>query len=75
MELARELETYEAHRTELVLRNEGGYVLIKEDQIQTYANYKEALSAGFDRYGLERFLVKQICGEEPVRSFSRNLPL
>jgi hypothetical protein len=75
MELARELETYKAHQTELVLSNEGGYVLIKGDQIQAYSNYEEALSAGFDQYGLEPFLVKQVCRAEPVHYFSRNLPL
>jgi hypothetical protein len=74
MPLERELSVYEANLMDL-LANEGKYVLIAGDDISgTFDSYEDALTAGYDRYGLEPFLVKQINRAEPILYFTRDLP-
>ena len=60
MALETELETYKNHLgewSEFV----GQYVLIKEEDIVGfYSTYSDAVKFGYERFGLESFLVKQI---------------
>jgi hypothetical protein len=72
MPLEKELGVYDAHLIDL-LANEGKYVLIFGDQIGIFKSYEEALQAGYEKYGLEPFLVKQINRAEPIHYFSRDL--
>lgn len=74
MAFEREMATFDAHLHDL-LSAEGKYVVVREDQISgPFATFDEALGAGYDRYALEPFLVKQIRRAEPIHYFSRDLP-
>jgi hypothetical protein len=73
MALEREMATYKTHLMEL-LANEGKFVVVRGEGIDgPYDSYEEALSAGYEKYGLEPFLVKQISRDEPIQYFSRDL--
>lgn len=75
MALERELAAYNAHLMELVQENEGRFVVFHGDQpAGVWDTYEEALTAGYERFGLEPFLVKQIRPVEPIQYFSRDLP-
>jgi hypothetical protein len=58
--LQQELATYESKLPEL--RRDGGkFVLIKQDGVEgIYETYADALNAGYERFKLDQFLVKQI---------------
>ncbi len=74
MAFEKELATYSQHLLEL-LASQGKYVVIRNDVISgPFDSYEEALQEGYDRYGLESFLVKQIHKAEPIHYFSRDLP-
>ena len=75
MALEKELETYKNKLPEL-LAEEGKYVLIKGDEVVgTFAAYEDALKSGYERFGLEPFLVKQIHLIEQVQFVTRLLDL
>lgn len=58
--LAREYQAYQAHLPKL-LHQEGKFVLIHDtDVVEVYDTYKDALAAGYDKFGLKPFLVKLI---------------
>jgi len=60
MALEREMATYEAN-VGTWMDCAGKFVLIKGDQvIDFFAAYEDALKAGYQQFGLEPFLVKQI---------------
>jgi hypothetical protein len=66
MALEREMQTYTEKLPELLDR-EGKYVLIHEDQVAgTYDTWADAIQIGYDKYGLQPFLVKEIAAVEPV---------
>lgn len=68
-----ELATYQTHLAEL-LPSEGKFVLIKGESIAgPYDTYEAALEAGYERHGLEPFLVKQVRPVEPIQYFARDL--
>lgn len=70
---AREMAAYDAHLIDL-LESQGKYVLIYGDEISgPFATFDEALDVGYDKYGLESFMVKQIHKAEPIHNFSRDL--
>ncbi len=74
MALEKELSVYHANLIEL-LANEGMYVLIRGEDINgPFETYDEALTVGYEKYGLQSFLVKQITQAEPIHYFSRDLP-
>lgn len=71
--LSEELELFAALRRELVAEAPGQFVLIKgKDLIGKYPTPEEALSAGYERYGLAPFLVRQIT-ERDVPLFCASL--
>lgn len=73
-DLAKELETYAAHKDELVRKAEGQFVVIHGDRVvNTWDTFEDALKAGYDEFGLERFLIKQIEGIEQVHFCGRDL--
>ena len=62
----RERATYEAHKAEL-LPFEGQFVVIQGEEIAgVWATYEAASEAAYRRYGLGRFMIKQIFAVEPV---------
>ncbi|HEY0746606.1 MAG TPA: hypothetical protein VGD63_07900 [Steroidobacteraceae bacterium] len=74
-ELNREIETYNRLLPEL-LAQQGKFVLIKgSEQFGTFDSYQDALSAGYQRFQLEPFFVKQIAPAERVSYFTRDLTL
>jgi hypothetical protein len=64
MPLAEEYQTYVGHLAEL-LPQEGKFVLIHAaDVAGVYETYKDALTAGYQKFGAEPFLVKRITAVE-----------
>ena len=75
MSLEKELSVHGAHLIEL-MPHEGKYFLIHGEEIGGAVDtFEEALGAGYEKYGLEPFLVKQINRAEPIHYFSRDLPV
>ncbi|HEX4795518.1 MAG TPA: hypothetical protein VH370_17130 [Humisphaera sp.] len=71
MVLEHELKTYEQKLPEL-LADEGKFVLIHESEVAgCFGTYEDAIRAGYTRYGLKTFLVKQIHAVEQVQYFMR----
>jgi hypothetical protein len=72
--LQMEQETYERLRDRLLAESEGKFVLIHEDEVAgAWDTYEDALQAGYQKYGLQQFMVKQLQGVEAVLSFSRDV--
>jgi hypothetical protein len=68
-----ERETYLEHLPEL-LGAEGMFVLIRGRAVDgPFDTYAAALEAGYTKYGLESFLVKQVRSAEPIQYFARDL--
>jgi hypothetical protein len=73
MALEKELQTYEAHVAEWADQN-GKFVLIHGDEVADFfAAYEDALKAGYQKYGLEPFLVKQINAVGAVQHITRHI--
>ena len=67
--LKSELETYNRNKQQLVAQGEGRFVVIHGDEIAgIWGTYEDALQAGYERFGLTPFLVKQIEALERVHS-------
>ena len=73
MALEKEIETYNRELPNL-LAQQGKFVVIREDKIiGTFVSYEDALKLGYEKCGLEPFLVKRIQAIEQVQFFSRDL--
>jgi hypothetical protein len=73
MALEKELATY---REKLPTWNdkEGKYVLIHGDTVvDFFAAYEDALKAGYQKFQLEPFLVKQVNATEKVLHLTRHV--
>ena len=71
MALEQELATYQKS-LEGWSDQEGKYVLIHESEaVDFFSSYEDALKAGYGRFGLEPFLVKQIQAIEQPHFISR----
>ena len=69
--LEEEIKTYEERKAELLL-NEGKFVLIKKSDVQGFFDtYGDAVQAGYERFGLEPFFVKQIEAVKRVQFIAR----
>jgi hypothetical protein len=70
----KELANYHSHLPEL-LANEGMFVLIQGDVIvpEAFESYEHALTAGYERFGLQPFFIRKIQRHEPVHYFNRDL--
>lgn len=74
MALEKELATYKAKLPELKALA-GKYVLIHgDDVIDTYSAYDDALKEGYEKFGLDPFLVKKIEAVEHAHFISRFVP-
>jgi hypothetical protein len=73
--LGREKHAYQSHRDELLSRNLGQYVLIKDDEvISTHDSYQSAMEAGYEKYGTaDPFLVQQVSKEDMASCYLRCL--
>lgn len=71
MALERELATYRERLAELKAE-EGKFVLIHgEEVVATFATAEDAIKAGYEKFALEPFLVKQIRAMELVQFITR----
>jgi hypothetical protein len=69
--LEAELKTYEEHKPELLARARGQYVLIKGSQVvETFTSEEDALKRGYQDFGNQPFLVKQIADVEVPANFT-----
>ena len=67
MALEAALETYRQNLA-LLLKEEGKFVLIFERNIAgLFDTYEDALSAGYEKFGVKPFLVKRIEAVEQVQ--------
>jgi hypothetical protein len=76
MALEKELETFLRELPTWLVEplNRGMFALIQGDAVVSlYTTFDAALSAGYDKFGLEPFLVKEVTDHEEPRYFSRNL--
>lgn len=70
--LQQEIETYNRLLPELIPQ-QGRFVLIKAgDLIGTFDSYQDALTAGYEKFKLQPFLVKQISPAQQVAYFTRD---
>jgi hypothetical protein len=74
-ELRSELQYFEGHRAELVRAARGKYALIKGEQLGgIYEDQNAAIRAGYEKFGNEPFLVKEILEVDiPLNFTSFNL--
>jgi hypothetical protein len=74
-ELKKELETYRVQLPAL-LENEGQFVVIAGKSVLGFhPNFESALKAGYEKMGLEDFLVKKIEAVETVHFITPNFAL
>ena len=72
--LREELETYQAHKTDLIGKSKGKFVLVKDDEIIDVFDTKvDAIRQGYERFGNVPFLVKQVLEVETPQNFISNL--
>jgi hypothetical protein len=72
MALETELKTYETNIGTWTEHN-GKFVLIHGDQVvDFFVAYEDAIKAGYQKYGLEPFLVKQINAINAVQYITRH---
>lgn len=72
-QLQKELDTFNKLLPTLSDR-EGKYALIiGTDLVGTYDSYADALSSGYEKAGLDPFLVKRISATESVSYFTRDM--
>jgi hypothetical protein len=73
MALEKEFATYKAKLPELQ-EHQGKFVLIHgDDVIDFYAAYEDAIKAGYEKFNLQPFLVKQVSAVETVQHFTRHI--
>jgi hypothetical protein len=54
--------------------HQGKFVLIHGDEVvDYYVAYEDAIKAGYDKFKLEPFLVKQVSVTEAVHQFTRQI--
>lgn len=70
MALEKELETYKRKLPQLK-NSEGKFILVHGDDADVFAAYEDALRAGYQRYGLNAFMVKQIKSFEQAQLITR----
>jgi hypothetical protein len=74
MALESEIATYQRCLPELLVADEGRYVVIHGDEVAgTWQTYQDALQSGYAKYGLDPFLVKQILIAEQVHWLPRGI--
>lgn len=72
MALEKELAAFNRNLPKLKTEHEGKFVLIHGDElIEVFSSYDDAIKAGYSRFGLEPFLVKQVQALEQVQFISR----
>ncbi|MDB5310798.1 MAG: hypothetical protein JWO38_5000 [Gemmataceae bacterium] len=76
MALERELDTFRRELPKLlaVPGNQGRFVLIHGETVAgLYQSFDDGVAAGYDLFGLDSFMVKEVIDHEKPGYFSRNL--
>jgi hypothetical protein len=76
MALERELETFRRELPRLLAdpANRGRFALVHDDKVDSvWPTLEEGLEAGYNRFGVESFMVKEVTEHEESQYFSRNL--
>lgn len=74
--LDREITTFRRELATLLAdpANRGRYALVHADAVAgLYPTFETALAAGYDRFELSPFLVREVTDHERPKYFSRNL--
>jgi hypothetical protein len=72
--LKKEIETYNAHKAELISRSKGKFVLIKDETVVgVFDSELDAVHQGYERFGNVPFLVKQVVEVEVPLDFTSSL--
>ncbi len=72
--LDKELTTYSARLTDLLVTSEGKFVIIHDDDVLgTFDTQMDAIATGYRELGNVAFLVKQIARIETPLSFVSNV--
>jgi len=74
--LERELIAFRRSRPDLLKdpANRGLFALVHDDEVAgLYTSFDAGLAAGYDRFGLERFMVKEVVEHETPKYFPRGL--
>ncbi len=72
MALEKELATFEKSLPEMKAEHEGKFVLVHNDKVVDFFDtYDDAIKAGYTKFGLKSFLVKQIHSVAQVQLISR----
>jgi hypothetical protein len=70
--LEREMETFNRKLPELKAENEGRFALVHQDEVvDIFSSYDDAIKAGYAKFGLTPFMVKQIHAVEQAQFISR----
>jgi len=65
--LETELQTFDLLLPQLLETNRGDWVLIKKTELGgLFPEQRDALNTGYEKYGLEGFLVQQVLEEQPT---------
>ena len=70
-DLAAESRLYDTNAAEWAKEHSGEFVLIRGDAVAFHKTYEEALTSGYEHYGLEPFLVKLVEVRTAARTVSR----
>jgi chitinase len=69
--LAKELETFDLKKGELLAKGTGKFVLIKDDKvIDIFDTQMDAINQGYERFKDKPFLVKQIMQVDKAQNFT-----
>jgi len=74
--LTDNLLAYERHKEQLIMENEGRFVVIQGGAIAgCWDTYRDAIQSAYQQFGLTTFLVKRIERTERVDVFFSDLPV
>lgn len=72
MALEKELSLFQQKLPEFLAEHTGQFALIHDnDAPEFFTSYEDAIKAGYSKFGLEPFLVKQVQAIEQVHFISR----
>ncbi len=72
MALEKELVTFKKSLPKMTAEHDGKFVLVQEDNVVDFFDtYDDAINAGYKKFGLKSFLVKQIHSVAKVQFISR----
>ncbi len=72
--LEQEIQTFEANKEELLGKAKGKFALVKDDDIvDVFDTQMDAIRRGYEQFGNEPFLVKEVREIEIPQNFTSTL--